>query len=159
MNSTDSRFTPLQMGFYSEHIVSFMDYNDVKVFYNRKIQSRSSWYYSNSSCFQGKIIREQAILFRKTQPTKTMAPFWYTTNSSMPSTVMFQHKNWSSGNSLMVQLGPVVRCFHCQGVGSIPGQGTKIPEDLRCGQKKKKELEFLNACPKTLRDPGLIRTN
>ena len=32
----------------------------------------------------------------------------------------------------------VALCFHCQGPGSIPGQGTKIPEALWCGQKKKK---------------------
>ena len=37
--------------------------------------------------------------------------------------------------------GPVVRTrhFHCQGPGSIPGQGTKIPQAMRHGQKK-----FLN---------------
>ena len=36
--------------------------------------------------------------------------------------------------------GPVVRapCFHCEGPGSIPGQGTKILQAARCGQKKKK---------------------
>ena len=35
--------------------------------------------------------------------------------------------------------GPVVRtpCFHCGGVGSIPGQGTKIPQAVQCGQKTK----------------------
>ena len=27
--------------------------------------------------------------------------------------------------------------------GSIPGQGTKIPHVMRCGQKKKKEITFL----------------
>ena len=37
--------------------------------------------------------------------------------------------------------GPVVRTqhFHCQGLGSIPGQGTKIPQASQCGQKKKKK--------------------
>ena len=38
--------------------------------------------------------------------------------------------------------GPVVRtrCFHCQGLGLIPGQGTKTRKP--CGdQKKKKRLE------------------
>ena len=36
--------------------------------------------------------------------------------------------------------GPVVRiqCFHCVGLGSIPGQGTKILQDAWRGQKKKK---------------------
>ena len=33
--------------------------------------------------------------------------------------------------------GPVVgtRHFHCGGLGSIPGQGTKIPHAMQCGQK------------------------
>ena len=33
--------------------------------------------------------------------------------------------------------GPVVRtqCFHCCGLGSIPGRGTKIPQDVWHGQK------------------------
>ena len=30
-------------------------------------------------------------------------------------------------------------CFHFQGLGSIPGQGTKIPQAVWCGQEKKKE--------------------
>ena len=35
--------------------------------------------------------------------------------------------------------GPMVRTrrFHCQGPGSIPGQGTKIPWATQCSQKKK----------------------
>ena len=37
--------------------------------------------------------------------------------------------------------GPVVRTrsFHCWGPGSIPGQGTKIPQAAQCGQEKKKK--------------------
>ena len=37
---------------------------------------------------------------------------------------------------------PVVRIghFHCCGPGSIPDQGTKIPQGVHCGQKKKKNL-------------------
>ena len=37
--------------------------------------------------------------------------------------------------------GPVVRTcsFHCLAPGSISGQGTKIPQAARCGQKKKKK--------------------
>ena len=37
--------------------------------------------------------------------------------------------------------GPVVktRHFHSLGLGSIPGQGTKIPQAARRGQKKKKK--------------------
>ena len=38
---------------------------------------------------------------------------------------------------------PVVRtwCFHCQGLGSIPSQGTKNPQALQqCQGKKKKRL-------------------
>ena len=36
---------------------------------------------------------------------------------------------------------PVVstRCFQCQGPGWIPGQGTKIPQAMWHGQKKKKK--------------------
>ena len=38
---------------------------------------------------------------------------------------------------------PVVKtpCFHCRGHGfdSIPGQGTKIPQAMQRGQKKKKK--------------------
>ena len=35
--------------------------------------------------------------------------------------------------------GPVVMtwCFHCRGPGSIPGQGTEIPEAAWCSQNKK----------------------
>ena len=35
--------------------------------------------------------------------------------------------------------GPVVRawCFLCWGLGLIPGQGTKIPQVVRCGQSEK----------------------
>ena len=36
---------------------------------------------------------------------------------------------------------PVVRILglHCRGLGSIPGQGTEIPQTTRCGQKKKEK--------------------
>ena len=30
--------------------------------------------------------------------------------------------------------------FQCKGVGSIPGQGTKIPHAVGCGQKGKKTV-------------------
>ena len=35
--------------------------------------------------------------------------------------------------------GPVMRiwCFHCWGLGSIPGQGTEIPQEARYSQKQK----------------------
>ena len=38
--------------------------------------------------------------------------------------------------------GPEVKtlCFHCRGVGSIPGQGTKILYATWQGKKKKKKL-------------------
>jgi len=29
--------------------------------------------------------------------------------------------------------------FHCRGPGSIPGQETKIPQDVQGGEKKKKK--------------------
>ena len=34
---------------------------------------------------------------------------------------------------------PVVKnlCFHCKGIGSISGQGTKIPHAAWCSQKNK----------------------
>ena len=37
--------------------------------------------------------------------------------------------------------GPVLRtwCFHCWGLGSILGWGTKIPQASQCSQKKKKK--------------------
>ena len=37
--------------------------------------------------------------------------------------------------------GPVVMnpCFHCKGIGSIPGQGTNILHGTQCGQKVKKK--------------------
>ena len=37
--------------------------------------------------------------------------------------------------------GPVVRtqCFHCRGLGSASGWGTKIPQASQRGQKKKKK--------------------
>ena len=33
---------------------------------------------------------------------------------------------------------PIVRtwCFHCYGLDSIPSQGTKILQAMRCGQKE-----------------------
>ena len=38
--------------------------------------------------------------------------------------------------------GPVVRTrrFHCSGLGSIPGQGTKIPQAMWLGQKSKQTI-------------------
>ena len=42
------------------------------------------------------------------------------------------------GNSLAVQwLG--LRALTAEGLGSIPGQGTKIPQVTWCGQKRKKK--------------------
>ena len=31
------------------------------------------------------------------------------------------------------------RAFTAEGLGSIPGRGTKIPQAVQCGQKKKKK--------------------
>ena len=31
-----------------------------------------------------------------------------------------------------------IQHFHCQGLGSIPGWGTMIPQALQCGKGKKK---------------------
>ena len=42
--------------------------------------------------------------------------------------------------------GPVVmtRCFHCRGLGLIPGGETKIPQAVQWGQKKKQKS--INSC-------------
>ena len=32
-----------------------------------------------------------------------------------------------------------IQCFHCCGLGSIPGQGTEIPQVVQRGQKKIKK--------------------
>lgn len=37
--------------------------------------------------------------------------------------------------------GPVVKTSSSGGVGSIPGVGTKIPQAVWCGQKKKKKID------------------
>ena len=39
--------------------------------------------------------------------------------------------------------GPVVKtwCFHCQGLGSIPGQGTKTLQAMQYGHKKREKLD------------------
>ena len=44
--------------------------------------------------------------------------------------------------------GPVVRtlCFHCWGPGSIPGQGTKIPQNVQRNQKRKKKKDCGDGC-------------
>ena len=59
---------------------------------------------------------------------------------------IFTVENSSSQNTLMkkgregIPGGLVVRIlgFHCRGKGSIPGQGTEIPQTAQLGQKKKK---------------------
>ena len=38
---------------------------------------------------------------------------------------------WSSGQDSV----------HCWGLGSIPDQGTKIPQAVQCGKKKKKKIK------------------
>ena len=49
-------------------------------------------------------------------------------------------KNTKIGNSLAVQwLG--LCAFTAKGLGSIPGQGTKIPQATRCGQKNPKKTK------------------
>ena len=42
----------------------------------------------------------------------------------------FKNTNKQKKNFREFPGGPVVRtwCFHCQGLGSIPGWGTKIPQ-------------------------------
>ena len=32
-----------------------------------------------------------------------------------------------------------IQCFHCRGLGSVPGQGNEIPQAVRRGQKKEKK--------------------
>ena len=50
---------------------------------------------------------------------------------------------------------PVVRtwCFHCQGPGSIPGQGIKILQDMQHGQKNQTK-KYVN--PKLNQFPGKV---
>ena len=49
-----------------------------------------------------------------------------------PETQRLQCSDFSGGPVVMIP------CFHCRGVGSIPGQGTKIPNAKQYSQKKKK---------------------
>ena len=50
-------------------------------------------------------------------------------------------KEMFTGNSLEVQwLG--LSAFIAEDLGSIPGQGTKIPQALQYGQKKKCPLQY-----------------
>ena len=59
--------------------------------------------------------------------------------------------------------GSVVKTprFHCQGPGSIPGQGAKIPQATQCGQNKKDlticclqetHFKYKDTCKLRLRD-------
>ena len=50
---------------------------------------------------------------------------------------------------------PVVRTwhFHCQGLGSIPGQGTKIPQAMSQCQKKKKITELCSQMGESIHIP------
>ena len=47
------------------------------------------------------------------------------------------------GNSQVVQW-LVLHTFTAKDVGLILGQGTKIPQAVRCSQKKKKKIVFMN---------------
>ena len=59
----------------------------------------------------------------------------------------------SLGNSLVVQwLGVHASCWW--GPGFNPGQGTKIPQDVWCGKKKKKETTSLMRCHRPDTDSG-----
>ena len=54
-------------------------------------------------------------------------------------------KGLALGSSLVVQwLG--LHALTAKGPGSIPGQGTKIPRAVRCGQKKEKKKKRKNQC-------------
>ena len=54
------------------------------------------------------------------------------------SSQVFYLKNEPSGNSLAIQwLG--LHALPAEGPGSIPGQGTKIPQAVWWGQEKKKK--------------------
>ena len=43
-------------------------------------------------------------------------------------------ESWDFPGGLVVRS----RCFHCLGLGSIPGWGTEMLQATRCGKKKKK---------------------
>ena len=51
-----------------------------------------------------------------------------------PDPDLLKHRSWRDFPS-----SPVVRtrCFHCRGLGLIPGQGTKVPQALWRSQEKK----------------------
>ena len=46
--------------------------------------------------------------------------------------------------------------FDARGVGSIPGQGTKVPRATKCGQLKKKMLARERMLANHVPDKGLI---
>ena len=45
--------------------------------------------------------------------------------------------SWKFPDGLVIR----TRHFHCQGPGSVPGQGTKILQAMQRGKKKKKKVE------------------
>lgn len=42
-----------------------------------------------------------------------------------------------SGREFPGSLVMRIHCFNCHGPGSIPGQGTDVPQDTQCGMVKK----------------------
>ena len=58
---------------------------------------------------------------------------------------LYSFTNNSKKNLREFPGGPVLRTphFHCQGPGSIPGQGTKIPQAAQHDQKRKKKKKIL----------------
>ena len=74
---------------------------------------------------------------------------------AIPDGKVIAHKGMNTGNYIYIHIykyknknkinfrefpgGPMVRalCFHCQGLGSIPVWGTKIPQAVWWGQKIK----------------------
>ena len=54
-------------------------------------------------------------------------------------------KNKSPANSLVIEWLRLY-AFIAKGPGPIPVQGDKIPQALRCGQKKKRLLPILKKC-------------
>ena len=49
---------------------------------------------------------------------------------------------WEFPGSLVVR----ILCFHCRGLGLIPGWGTEIPQAVQCGQRKKKNAAVNIGC-------------
>ena len=71
---------------------------------------------------------------------------------------MYLKKLGQGGNSLEVQwLG--LHAFTAEGLGSIPGQGTKIPQAARRDEKKKENFSMIFPSSRTYSEPRITISN